>query len=272
MNNQQVMKIGAVVVLVALVGAGAYYFGKSQAPAVAPEVVAIAEEPAEGIAVEEPNQVQHPIPAATEGEESDSSAKPAPEAKDIGTQVVENWKSFFGTESGSQFIYTKNFVHRFVMMFENALESKIPTTASIFEPVFGEFLVKTENEKTTLSEGNYQRYDDYIALLKTANVKRISSFYVKVYPLLQAAYKEMGTDAYLNDRVVTVLDKMIHATTPQGEIVLVPTYGRFAFESNDLEDLSAVEKVLIRMGPAHASVVKEKAKELRALIATQVRK
>lgn len=273
MNNQQIKKIGLVAVLLMIVGAGAYYVGKSQAPAVAPELFEVAEEPAQGVpAAEVANKIEHPVPAAQESaSEGDLTAK-TPETKDVGTQVIENWKNFFGSNLGSEFIVPENFVHRFVLMFENATETKIPTTASIFEPVAGEFLVKSENDKTYLNEANYQRYDDYVGLLKTADFKKITAFYFKIYPLLQATYKEMGTDGYLNDRVVRVLDKVIHASTPPGPYSLVATYGRFAFEDEKLEDLSAIEKVLIRMGPAHAAVVKEKAKELRALIASQGKK
>jgi hypothetical protein len=211
--------------------------------------------------------VQHPIPATEASDEAASGAKPvALTPQNAGAEIVTRWKSFFGTEDGHELLRLENFVRHFVLMFENATETKIPAQASIFEPVNGDFLTKTVGDKIQISPENFHRYDVYASMLKSADLKKIVAFYVRLYPLLQTGYAEMGRKGYFNDRVVNVLDQIIAAQDPATDASLKVDGGRFVFEDSEMEAAPAVQKVLFRIGPAHALLVKERMKELRSLI------
>jgi hypothetical protein len=269
MRNKIDVKIVSALLVLAIIALGvALYvrFNPSAVPEAAPEANS-AQEPASGVSSDE-NEVKHLVPAANE--EADPSApgvKPAAlTQQNVGSEIAARWKSFFGTDQGQELLRLENFVRHFVLMFENATETKIPAQASIFESVNGDFLTTTAGDKVQISEQNFRRYDSYASMLKSADLKKITAFYFRMYPMLQKAYAEMGRKGYFNDRIVDVLDQIIATKEFAADTSLVIDGGRFVFEDAELEAAPAVQKVLYRIGPAHAALVKERLKELRLLL------
>jgi hypothetical protein len=66
---------------------------------------------------------------------------------------------------------------------------------------------------------------------------------------------------------VQVIDDMLAAPDVQGPIKLTQPGVFYEFADPSLEQLSAGQKVLIRMGPKNAALVKSKLRELRSEIA-----
>jgi hypothetical protein len=101
------------------------------------------------------------------------------------------------------------------------------------------------------------------------DAKSLADTYRRFYPLLQQAYQDLGyPDRYFNDRVVEAIDDMLHAPEPDGPVILVQPKVLYQYEDAALERLSSGQKLLLRMGTAHARTVKAKLRELRTLIAT----
>ena len=110
---------------------------------------------------------------------------------------------------------------------------------------------------------------DLVALLAKADAAMLADTYRRFYPLLQQAYQDLGyPDRYFNDRLVEAMDDMLRAPEPAGPVILVQPKVLYQYEDAGLERLSSGQKLLLRMGPAHARAVKSKLRELRALIAT----
>jgi methylase of polypeptide subunit release factors len=68
--------------------------------------------------------------------------------------------------------------------------------------------------------------------------------------------------------VVAVIDHLLATPEPQGPLQLVQPKVMYRFADEALEALSPGQKLLLRIGPAHARTVKQKLGEVRALIAT----
>ncbi|WP_413558336.1 DUF3014 domain-containing protein [Bdellovibrio sp. HCB209] len=272
MRNKIDIKIVSALLVVAVLALGVALYVRWNPSAVPEQTTeSTTQEPASGVAVDDTaNGPQHPVPSTTENSEDAAGAqKPAPLTQEtVGSEIAKRWKSFFGSDEGHELIRIENFVRHFVLMFENATETKIPAQATIFETVNGDFKTTANGDMVRINEANYRRYDSYAALLKSADLKTISSFYVRIYPLLQSAYAEMGRKGYFNDRVIDVLDQVIAAKEPAANASLIIDGGRFVFEDAELEAAPAVQKVLYRIGPAHTALLKERLKELRSLLAS----
>ena len=92
--------------------------------------------------------------------------------------------------------------------------------------------------------------------------------YVRFYPLVQQAYAELGyPNRYFNDRLVEVIDHLLAAPEVEGPVELVRFGPYFEFADPELEELSAGRKLLVRMGPENAAVIKSKLRELRRELA-----
>jgi hypothetical protein len=118
-----------------------------------------------------------------------------------------------------------------------------------------------------LDAANYQRYDAYVALAEELSITQAVEAYVRYYPLFQQAYEELGySDRYFNDRFVEVIDHLLQTPAADEPIALLRPKVYYTFADPDLEALSAGQKVLLRIGPQHASAIKIKLRELRGAL------
>jgi hypothetical protein len=99
------------------------------------------------------------------------------------------------------------------------------------------------------------------------DMQRVAEVYLRFYPLFQGAYQDLGyPTGYFNDRLVAAIDSLLAAPEPGGPIELTRPNVMYVFADPTLEALPAGQKLLIRMGPDNAAVIKAKLKELRAVI------
>ena len=97
--------------------------------------------------------------------------------------------------------------------------------------------------------------------------KTLAAIYFRLYPLFQQAYENLGYPGkYFNDRLVLAIDSMLATPDVPGPISLVRPKVFYQFSDPKLEALPAGQKLLIRMGPQNASVIKAKLQQFRAAI------
>jgi len=102
------------------------------------------------------------------------------------------------------------------------------------------------------------------------DARKAVAWYVRYYPLFQQAYRDLGyPHGYFNDRLIVAIDDMLAApqATPPVALVRTDTYYRFVDPS--LQQLSAGQKLMLRLGPENAAKVKAKLREIRAALAGQ---
>ena len=119
------------------------------------------------------------------------------------------------------------------------------------------------------SPRNSARYARYVKLVQALDAERVVAIYVHFYPLFQQAFVELGyPNAQFNDRLVDVIDHLLETPDVQGPVALVRPKVFFEFADPELEELSAGQKLMVRIGPDNAAVLKTKLREIRrALVA-----
>jgi hypothetical protein len=119
----------------------------------------------------------------------------------------------------------------------------------------------------TLSPENFKRYAPYVNTFKTVDAKAVADFYLRYQSLFQKAHEELGnTGQPFNDRLLKVIDKLLATPEVKAPIRLVRPKVFYEFEDYSLEERPSGQKILIRMGPANAAVVKAKLREIRAAL------
>jgi hypothetical protein len=135
------------------------------------------------------------------------------------------------------------------------------------KPTAGQTVVSTEGDLTVLSEANFDRYRAFVRAVQSADVKELAAAYRRFYPLFQQAYEDLGYPGkYFNDRLVEVIDHLLETPEVAPPIQLEQPRVFYTFADAGLEGRSAGQKLLIRMGPANARIVKAKLREFRAEI------
>jgi len=264
------------VLAVALVGAGVYYFqyGEQAPVPVAEPDAAPATEPDAAPAVRYPVPgAPLPAPAAAEPEPSPpADAEPAPEQApqlpplDASDALLhgELERLSPGQRLGDH-LYLDRMARRFVVSIDNLSAIKLPRKQLFTRPVEGRFAVTGEDDALYLSPGNFLRYTPFVQLVESIDTEALLALYVRVYPLLQQAYEELGyPSAYFNDRLVEVIDHLLEAPDIDAPVRLVRPRVLYQFADAELEALSAGQKVLVRVGPDNAARLKSRLRELRA--------
>jgi Protein of unknown function (DUF3014) len=135
------------------------------------------------------------------------------------------------------------------------------------KPVAGRLAIAGKGESLTLSPENAARYEPYVRLAESVPTGPLVATYVQFYPLFQQQYEELGyPDKYFNDRLVEVIDHLLAAPEVQEPVALTQPKVLYEFADPKLQELSAGQKILVRMGGANAARVKAKLHEIRSAV------
>ncbi len=154
-----------------------------------------------------------------------------------------------GSRDFSNLVIVNSFIQRLVLTINNLPERKLPLAHIPFEFPEGSFAAVGEEESLQISPENYQRYTPYLDLLENTNPDTVIRVYVYLYPLLQTAYQQLGyPNAYFNDRLVYVLAHLLETPNPDDPLALERPSVSYIYADPTLENLSAGQKILLRMG------------------------
>jgi hypothetical protein len=154
-------------------------------------------------------------------------------------------------------------VRRFVATVDNLPRKTTAVRLMPVKPVPGGFAVAGSGADTTIGPQNTLRYRPYVIVMEGVEAKRLVATYVQLYPLFQAAYRELGyPNGYFNDRLIQAIDDMLAAPEVASPRLVQPKV-LYEFADPALEGLSAGRKILVRMGPENAKRVKDKLRAIR---------
>lgn len=242
------------IVVVIGIGVALYYGRRQKQPEVAP---AAQTQPAPSA---EPS-VQHPI-------EQQEAVKPLPPLEESDTAVHESISGSFG-RSIEQFLVPKDIIRHVVVTVDNLPRKKTAVQLWPVKPTGGGLATSGPTD-TTLTADNSERYAPIMKIVQNADVGELAGMYRRFYPLFQQAYVDLGyPDGYFNDRLVEVIDHLLATPDVQGPIKLTQPSVFYEYADPSLEERSAGQKLLIRMGSEHAATAKAKLKQLRNEITKQ---
>jgi hypothetical protein len=220
-------------------------------------------------------QALHPIETAQQQLGAEGSTAPeaatAPTLDESDTAMQEALAGLYGGQAPGQFFYLNDIVRRIVVTVDNLPRKQVASRLSPMKPPGGLLVTRGEAGSLYLSPENYARYAPYVRLLQSADPKQVVGAYVRLYPLFQQAYQELGyPNGYFNDRLVEVIDHLLATPDVAGPIKLVQPRVLYQFEDPKLEALSAGEKGLIRMGSENAAKVKAYLRQIRQALTGQL--
>ena len=255
--RSKVVWIAAAVTAVVVAFCGWQWYAARQRAA-APAALASAPAPAP---VSAAPAILHPIPSDATG------AAALPALADSDQLVQDSLAGVLGRSPVGQFLVPQNIVRHIVVTVDNLPRKKVAVQLRPVRPTAGQTVTGTQGDIVTLGEANFARYTPLVRIAQSADVKALAVVYQRLYPLFQQAYEDLGyPDKYFNDRLVEVIDQLLEAPEVPAPISLVQPKVFYEYADAGLEARSAGQKLLIRMGPANARVIKAKLKEFRAEI------
>lgn len=214
--------------------------------------------------VEAPDDADRAEPEAT-------PEPPLPDLADSDPAALETLAELVGNDFMRDRIKPEFVIARSAALI-NSLDGSAPALKSRpIEPLDSEPLTEEPeggSEALLWTEANAQRYDAAIAALESIEPEKAAALYARYHPLFQQAWEELGeSEPWFNDRLVDIIDHLLAAPEVALPFEVVPYEGRLNFADESLQSEPWGRKLLIRMGPEHATTVKQWLREFRREIA-----
>ena len=237
-----------------LVAAAAAYFWLQRAQQPPPPAPAVVEAPPAAPA--EP-RIRFPVPGA-------DAAQALPKLDESDSLMREALKGLADAPTLAEQLLFADFVRRLVATIDNIPTARINLRLLPVKTAQGKLMTASDAQGIRLEPQNSARYAPYIKAVEALDSKRLVALYVRYYPLFQQAYEELGyPKGYFNDRLMAVIDHLLAAPAAPETVRLVQPEAMYRFADPALEALSAGQKVLVRIGNAHAATVKDKLRSIR---------
>jgi len=206
--------------------------------------------------------VRHPV-------ETQWSARLGP------SDVARILTDLLGAKAVNRFVQVDDFPRRLVATIDNLARSHAPAMLWPVHPAPDRFTVDHLDGAPVIGADNGRRYTPLVLLVEEVDPIRVVGLYIRMYPLLQRTYEELGfPDGYFNDRLIDVIDLLLatpeveypvklQLTDVKGPITPQRPWVRYEFADPDLESLSAGQKILLRVGTVNQRRLKGKLAEFR---------
>lgn len=271
--------------LVAGLAGIAYLWWQKQSPGLVPVSTA----PAPPVAAPEPAAQAPQAAASAPADYPIEAVAPAlgasaplpPLAADDDAAVRDAVTGLLGREQVLSFLDLNDFARRVVATVDNLARGHAASRLWPVAPAPARFLVVEQGDRTYIAAGNADRYNAFVRFVTGIDTDGAVALYVRLYPLLQRAYVELGYPGkQFNNRLVEVIDQLLQTPEPEAPIELTLTrvkgpiaekrpWLRYEYADPAMEARPAGQKILLRMGLRNTSVLKAKLREVRARIAAR---
>jgi hypothetical protein len=262
MNEDRTIWWWVLGVFVVAAGAGAWWWWQARTPAPSPVVL----QPAPPAADEPKSEarIEHPIEAAPAAGSAKADAAPLPPLAESDSALRAAIASLVGEKALLEFFQMTGIAARIVATIDNLPRARVAQKVQTLRGPGGAFVVDGSGEAQVIGEANAARYAAHVKLIEALDMKQTAALYLRFYPLLQEAYRELGyPQSHFNDRLVAVIDHLLATPEVEGPIRLVQPKVLYEFADPQLQARSAGQKLLLRMGLDNAARVKTRLREFR---------
>jgi hypothetical protein len=211
---------------------------------------------------------KHPIEAAAVTPPVDTT--PLPTVPDSDGALQDALASLFTGAPLERVFHLQEIVPRFVATIDNLPRQTVALSKMPVQPIEGSLQTSPGEGHLLLRADNAQRYATYMRLMEHVDTKQLVQTYVRFYPLFQQAYRDLGyPNGYFNDRLIEVIDHLLATPDVPAPVVLTQPKVLYEFADPALEQLSAGQKIMIRMGPVNESHAKAKLRDIRRALTGQ---
>jgi len=194
--------------------------------------------------------------------------EPLPPLNESDPQFSASLNELVGADPLAEYLVKSQAISRLVATIDSLASRQIPPQVNPVKPADDKFIVETEGESVVMSAQNFARYDGYVALLQNADSEALMVLYQRYSPLFQQAWEENGGEGSFNQRLTEVIDDLLDTPDVSGLVYLTKPEAVYLFEDPALESMTAGQKILVRMGPANASIIKEKLEQLKLALSS----
>jgi hypothetical protein len=278
---KNILIVVALIVLIAL-GGIFWYMSESGPQQDAPPPVAAEPvvQPEEDVAAE-PETPPLVIDEKQIPEAPELAELPPPPLHESDAYVRDNLAGAVGEANAMQYFVAEGLATRAVASVDSLGSRQVPGNIRAVAGPDGDFVAYPDPDPPTVirneqgdpmtqylsDPANHDRYRVYVEMIEAIDAAQFAELYRRNEPLLEQAWRELGyTDVGFDQRLAEVIDELLATPEVAEPYRLVKPEAVYQFADEELESLSAGQKILLRMGSENATRVKSKLSEFRQVL------
>ena len=157
-----------------------------------------------------------------------------------------------------------NLVERGVSLIDGFSRGKVLRKILPLSPPQAPFSTVERPDGLFIDPASYRRYDDYARAIAALDTQQLVASFHRFRPLLEQAYADLGyTAGDFDNALIRTLDRILATPEINEPIAVRKVEAVYQFRDPKLEQLTALQKQLLRTGPDNVATIKQKAAQLR---------
>jgi len=178
--------------------------------------------------------------------------------------VREALSALLGGSAFDALFRPQELIRNIVATIDNLPRKQVALRLVPVKPVPGAFRIAGHDGAVAIAPDNAARYTPYVKAMDAVDATKLVALYVHLYPLFQQAYVDLGYPSrYFNDRLFEVIDHLLATPDAPSTVAVVQPKVLYEYADPALADLSAGQKILLRMGPENEARVKAKLRDIK---------
>ncbi|WP_440873875.1 DUF3014 domain-containing protein [Thalassotalea sp. PLHSN55] len=213
--------------------------------------------------IEEPIVIEEPEPELVEPEVVEVK-EPLPALNESDVWVQEKLPNLTWRKELLKLVINEDMIRRFVVFTDNFSQGLVAYEHSPFINPATSFSAQQSEKADNNSEQQWlwdekstRRFSLYVDLLRSIDTDTLVQWYVEMKPLIDEAYQELGyPDEEFTDTLQFAITRVLDMDIPKDTLVLTRPSVMYQFADQDLENLDATDKLLLRLGRENLLVIK----------------
>lgn len=221
----------------------------------APEVATVSSNTPVAVA---PTPIEVPAAAVPEIPETD-----LPPLNESDSFVLDGLRAMQNGVAVVRLLANEQLVRKFVVFVENVSRGGFPQTELPYRPLGqGMPVSNIDDNLFVMDPSAHARFDAVVDTFVALDAEQAMVLYRSLSPLFQQAYAEIGfRDVNFDDTLRSALTRVISANDVEGPYQLVKPKVMYLYADSRIENLSAVNKQLVRLGPENSAKLKDKLRQ-----------
>lgn len=203
-------------------------------------------------------QETEPAPALDLQEVPEPDADPLPSLNNSDSAVLSRLANLELGPRLVRMLTPEDIIRKFVVFTYNAAQGDLPQVEYPLRGVDAELVVEEVDDNLyEMQPETHRRFDGMVDTLVGLEPAQAMSIYRALRPLFQEAYAELGLgDENFDEVLVQAIDQIMAADTADGPFQLIKPSVMYVYAEGRIEDMSPVEKQLLRLGPENTEKLK----------------
>lgn len=212
----------------------------------------VVETPVIAVPEPEPEEPVEPMPELPSLNESDTFVQEQLATMETGTSLL-------------RYLAPEDLIRKFVVFAENTAQGNLPQLEYPVQRITESMAIETLDDNLFVMEpSSYNRFNAMIDTFVAVDVDRGMFMYRMMLPLFQDAYAEIGyRDRSFTPVVIAAIDHIVNTELPEGPFQLVKPTVMYLYAEQEIEEMTPVQKQLIRLGPDNTRKLQTKLAEYR---------